>query len=84
MCYEDCLSCTVKVKKTLPCGHVKNDIPCGFDCDEVQCNLPCIRSLKCAHRCLSKCYEPCKPCENLVSYLNPFVYLLSLFFIMFR
>jgi len=67
MCCEDCSSCIVKVEKTLPCGHVKNDIPCGLNCDEILCNHPCIRTLKCNHKCQSRCYEPCKPCENLVS-----------------
>lgn len=71
MCYEDCASCTVKVKKILPCGHIKNDVPCGLDSNEIKCNLPCIRPLECHHKCLAKCYEPCKPCENLVKKVIP-------------
>ncbi|XP_060843722.1 NFX1-type zinc finger-containing protein 1-like [Rhopalosiphum padi] len=71
MCYEDCASCTVKVKKTLPCGHIKNDVPCGLNSNEIKCNLPCIRPLKCDHKCLAKCYEPCKPCEELVKKVIP-------------
>jgi len=67
MCYEDCSSCTVKIKKNLPCGHIKNDVPCGINSNEIICNLPCIRPSKCGHKCLAKCYEPCKPCESLVS-----------------
>lgn len=67
MCYEDCSSCTVKIKKTLPCGHIKNDVPCGINSNEIRCNLPCIRPSKCGHKCLAKCYEPCNPCESLVS-----------------
>ncbi|XP_026819027.1 NFX1-type zinc finger-containing protein 1-like [Rhopalosiphum maidis] len=71
MCYENCASCTVKVKKTLPCGHIKNDVPCGLKSNEIKCNLPCIRPLKCDHKCLAKCYEPCKPCEKLVKKVIP-------------
>ncbi|KAE9534042.1 hypothetical protein AGLY_008778 [Aphis glycines] len=71
MCYEDCASCTVKVKKNLPCGHTKNDVPCGLKSNEIKCNLPCIRPLKCDHKCPAKCYEPCKPCERLVKKVIP-------------
>lgn len=66
MCYEDCSLCTVKVEKTLPCGHIQN-VPCGLKSNEIICNLPCIRPLKCGHKCLAKCCEPCKPCKILVS-----------------
>ncbi|XP_060856237.1 NFX1-type zinc finger-containing protein 1-like [Metopolophium dirhodum] len=71
MCYEDCSSCTVKIKKTLPCGHIKNDVPCGINSNEIKCNLPCIRPSKCGHKCLDKCYKPCNPCESLVKKVIP-------------
>ncbi|KAL5237885.1 hypothetical protein ACI65C_005295 [Semiaphis heraclei] len=71
ICYEDCSSCTVKIKKTLPCGHIKNDVPCGISSDMISCNLPCVRPLKCGHKCLAKCYEPCKPCEEKVKKVIP-------------
>jgi len=67
MCYEDCSLCTVKVEKVLPCGHSKNNVPCGLDINEIKCILPCNRKLKCIHKCQSKCFEKCKPCENQVS-----------------
>jgi len=67
MCYEDCSLCTVKVQKILPCGHTKNDVPCGLNINDIKCILPCTRKLTCVHKCQSKCYEKCKPCENQVS-----------------
>jgi len=68
MCYEDCsLYCDVKVQINLPCGHIKNDSPCGLKIDDIKCILPCDRPLKCDHKCQSKCYEICKPCEYQVS-----------------
>ncbi|XP_001949970.2 NFX1-type zinc finger-containing protein 1 [Acyrthosiphon pisum] len=71
MCYEDCSLCTVKIKKVLPCGHTKNDVPCGLNINDIKCILPCTRKLACVHKCQSKCYEKCKPCENQVVKVIP-------------
>ncbi|XP_050443204.1 NFX1-type zinc finger-containing protein 1-like [Adelges cooleyi] len=71
LCYQECSTCTIKVKKILPCGHVQNDIPCRDDVNKVQCCQPCKRKLKCDHKCKSKCFEECSLCEEIVSKVIP-------------
>lgn len=68
LCYQDCSECTVRVDKTLPCGHINYNVPCGLKSEEIKCNISCNRILSCnKHKCLLKCYEKCKDCEVKVS-----------------
>lgn len=70
LCYEDCSLCTVKVDKTLLCGHIKNSVPCGLNENVIKCTLPCERSIMCNHKCQAKCSEQCPPCNEQVNFLS--------------
>jgi len=62
-CYEDCSTCTIRIDRTLPCGHMKKNVPCGLKETDIKCNFPCNLLLNCGHDCQAKCSDPCKPCE---------------------
>lgn len=69
LCHENCSFCSVKIDKTLLCGHTKNSVPCGFDEEQIKCMSPCERILMCNHKCQAMCYEKCPPCNEQVIYL---------------
>lgn len=66
LCYEDCSYCTVKIDRTLPCGHIKKST-CGLNVEKIKCLRLCDRILMCNHKCKDLCYQPCPPCRIQVS-----------------
>lgn len=67
LCHENCFECTVKINKTLPCGHIQKDVSC-YD-QNIKCLSQCDRFLMCDHKCPAMCFEKCQPCEIQVSKL---------------
>lgn len=65
ICYQECLSCEIIVKKERTCGHM-NDVQCNEDVNEFICEKPCKKLLKCGHKCRQKCSDPCGNCKMTV------------------
>nr|XP_023014369.1 NFX1-type zinc finger-containing protein 1-like [Leptinotarsa decemlineata] len=56
-CGDPCTVC----KESCPrkCEHQKCSRKCGYMCDVPPCNKPCKKKLKCGHRCIGFCGDPC-------------------------
>ncbi|XP_069936734.1 NFX1-type zinc finger-containing protein 1-like [Cherax quadricarinatus] len=70
-CYEECGSCTVKVKKILPCTHVVNKVDCSERVEDIKCHKSCIKTLMCGHPCKKVCYQECGNCAVKVKKTVP-------------
>ncbi|XP_020917777.1 NFX1-type zinc finger-containing protein 1 [Exaiptasia diaphana] len=61
-CGERCVPCVMKCK--WQCKHYKCSKPCSETCDRPRCNKGCRKKLRCGHRCIGMCGEPCpKKCR---------------------
>lgn len=66
MCYEECETCQIKIKKKRSCGH-EFEMKCSSDPEAIKCYVKCNRKLtKCNHQCSRLCHEKCEPCNKLV------------------
>ncbi|XP_044270386.1 NFX1-type zinc finger-containing protein 1-like [Tribolium madens] len=66
LCFEDCDTCMIRVKKQRTiCPHFY-DVPCSSNVDEISCEKPCTKMLPCNHKCKNKCNEPCGNCKEKV------------------
>ncbi|XP_069936097.1 NFX1-type zinc finger-containing protein 1 isoform X2 [Cherax quadricarinatus] len=61
-CYQECSPCIIKVKKTLPCGHVAYKVDCSEHIEDIRCHKPCKNTLPCGHLCTKPCYQECGNC----------------------
>lgn len=67
LCYQDCGTCSVIMKKVRSCGHVFPRVLCSEKIEESFCNRPCKRKIPdCGHDCPMKCSEPCGNCPKKV------------------
>ncbi|XP_023702624.1 NFX1-type zinc finger-containing protein 1 isoform X3 [Cryptotermes secundus] len=67
MCYEECGTCLMKVKKELSaCGH-KVEMPCSQDPITFLCGKKCERIMVCGHPCRRICSAICGGCAKLVT-----------------
>uniref|UniRef100_A0A1B6E310 RZ-type domain-containing protein n=1 Tax=Clastoptera arizonana TaxID=38151 RepID=A0A1B6E310_9HEMI len=62
LCHEECEPCTIKVAKTLDCGHKMTE-KCNI---KPVCRSDCNRLRPCGHYCKKKCKENCGNCMVLV------------------
>uniref|UniRef100_A0A8W8IV13 RZ-type domain-containing protein n=1 Tax=Magallana gigas TaxID=29159 RepID=A0A8W8IV13_MAGGI len=61
-CGELCVRCVEKCNWT--CRHYKCTKRCFEPCNRPRCNKPCLKLLKCNHKCIGLCGEPCpKKCR---------------------
>ena len=67
LCYEES-QCTELLQKTLPlCGHIQ-EVCCYYqDLNNVLCHHQCEKSCPEGHTYPSLCYQPCLPCEVLIT-----------------
>lgn len=56
-CGEQCIQCIEKC--TWQCPHFRCTKLCSQPCDRPRCHHRCSRLLKCGHRCIGVCGEPC-------------------------
>lgn len=56
-CGQQCQRC--KEKCNWKCNHYACTQLCGEMCDRPPCNKPCQKKLKCRHKCIGLCGEPC-------------------------
>ena len=62
-CGEPCVPCMEMC--TWKCRHYTCTKRCSEPCNRPPCNQACTRKLKCGHRCIGLCGEPCpKYCRN--------------------
>ncbi|XP_033097269.1 NFX1-type zinc finger-containing protein 1 homolog [Anneissia japonica] len=57
VCAEICAPC--KSPCEWKCPHLKCTNACGEMCNRDRCNKPCRKTLRCKHKCLGLCGEPC-------------------------
>lgn len=57
-CSKSCKPCSVKVEKTLDCGHTVLS-PCSAEFVSIECSKHCGKRLRCGHLCQEKCSNPC-------------------------
>lgn len=58
-CGLPCASC--KEPCEWKCKHQKCDTRCGNKCSRKPCDQPCMKKLKCGHKCIGFCGDPCPP-----------------------
>ncbi|XP_078674224.1 NFX1-type zinc finger-containing protein 1-like [Branchiostoma floridae x Branchiostoma belcheri] len=56
-CGDPCVPCSEPCKWR--CQHFQCTRRCGEPCNRPPCNRPCRRKLRCGHRCIGLCGEPC-------------------------
>lgn len=67
-CFEICDLCISPC--SWKCPHYQCSLLCHEICDRPRCSLPCPKKLKCHHKCLGFCGEPCPPhCSQCDSYI---------------
>ncbi|XP_071958633.1 NFX1-type zinc finger-containing protein 1-like [Antedon mediterranea] len=57
-CSDICEPCGARCK--WECIHFKCTQFCDEFCNRKRCNQPCLKTLKCKHKCFGLCGEPCK------------------------
>ncbi|XP_037666999.1 NFX1-type zinc finger-containing protein 1 [Choloepus didactylus] len=68
VCFQQCQPCQVTVPKTIPrCGH-QQMVPCSMPESDFCCQEPCLKLLKCGHKCSHPCGEDCvRLCSEMVT-----------------
>ena len=73
LCSDLCGDCNYLVNKEVPgCKHTIN-VRCSLELSSDMCDTPCVKLLKCGHKCPGLCGEDCslKTCKELVWNILP-------------